>query len=102
MCLMDFDRIRLVLTPSDLAQHLFLLMLSPQPNVPNEFGSEQIGAHTIFSDPMGVSGNLPSVIESTNSFFFNFIFFFIFPPLFPLIVLVPVLIKKVPKKRDKC
>ena len=85
-----------MLTPSDLAQHFFLLMLSPQPNVPNEFGSEQIGAHTIFSNPMGVSGNLPSVIESTNSFFFNFIFFnfifFIFPPLSPLIVLVPVLI----------
>ena len=79
-----------MLTPSDLAQHHFLLMLSPQPNVPNEFGSEQIGAHTIFSDPMGVSGNLPSVIESTNSFF-NFIFFS-FSPLFPLIVLVPVLI----------
>ena len=80
-------------------------MLSPQPNVPNEFGSEQIGAHTIFSNPMGVSGNLPSVIESTNSFFnfiFLILFFFHFSPLFPLIVLVPVLIKKVPKKRDKC
>ena len=70
MCLMGFDRIRLVLTPSDSAQyHFFLLMLSPQPNVPNEFGSDQIGAHAVFSDPMGVSGNLPSVIESTNSFF---------------------------------
>ena len=72
MCLMGFDRIRLVLTPSDSAQYHFLLMLSPQPNVPNGFGSDQIGAHTVFSDPMGVSGNPPSVIESTNSFFFNF------------------------------
>ena len=49
--------------------------------MPNEFGSEQIGAHTIFSDPMGVSGNLPSVIESTNSFFL--ILFFHFSPSLP-------------------
>ena len=51
--------------------------------MPNEFGSEQIGAHTIFSDPMGVSGNLPSVIESTNSFFLILLYFFHFSPSLP-------------------
>ena len=52
---------------------------------------------------MGVSGNPPSVIESTNSFF-NFIIFFsfLFLPSLPPIVLVCTLISfKVPKKEGQ-